>query len=103
MFNFSTTLTKNRVEVHLQGDLDIDGTEIVEQQLIPLLGKYEIVSINFKNVPFVDSSGIGLLISMVQALQDQNIKITIFNLTPDVLEVFELLQIPDILGDDVFV
>ncbi|MDC3425888.1 STAS domain-containing protein [Aquibacillus sp. 3ASR75-11] len=103
MFHFSTKEIKNALEVKLEGDLDIDGTEVVEDQLIPQLEKYRVISINFENVPFVDSSGIGLLMHLVQALQDKGIHVSIFNVKQDVQEIFDLLQLPEILGEEIFI
>ncbi|MBT2663867.1 STAS domain-containing protein [Bacillus sp. ISL-45] len=91
------------LEVSIIGDLDIDSTELVEDELLPELGKYKIINLIFSDVPFVDSSGMGLLINLVQSLSEKGIKVTISNVRDDVMEVFELLQLPDILGDQVFV
>lgn len=102
MFTYSTTDTKDRLEVSLVGDLDIDGTEVMEEQLLPLLQEYKQILINFEEVPFVDSSGIGLLMNLVKVLKEKNIEVTIVNVRQDVTEVFELLQLQDILGKEVF-
>jgi anti-anti-sigma factor len=103
MFKYSTTEVGEHLEVKLAGDLDIDGTEVVEEELIPTLEKYKSVNVNFENVPFVDSSGMGLLMNLVQTLKEKGVKVTISNVRQDVLDVFELLQIPEILGEEVFV
>ncbi|WP_067724674.1 STAS domain-containing protein [Oceanobacillus damuensis] len=102
MFTFKTIGNKDRLEVILDGDLDIDGTEVVDNDLLPLLLKSNRVVINFKDVPFVDSSGMGLFMKIVQTLKEIEINVAVTNIKPDVYEVFELLQIPDIVGKDVF-
>lgn len=102
MLTYKLINEDNEVQVILQGDLDIEGTELMNDELLPILVKYRVVTINMIDVPFVDSSGMGLLIKMVNTLKEQDIKITIFNVIPEVFEVFELLQIPEILGKEVF-
>ena len=45
----------------------------------------------------------GLLLNLVQTLNEAGTKVIVSNVREEVMEVFELLQLPDILGDDVFV
>jgi anti-anti-sigma factor len=103
MVKYSLIENKENVEVKLEGDLDIEGTELVEEELIPKLQTYEVVTLNFEGVPFVDSSGIGLLLNIAQTLNEKDIKVTICNVREEILDVFELLQLSDILGEGVFV
>lgn len=103
MISFSLNPDGDHLEVLLKGDLDIDGTELVEEKLIPAMKIYQTVNINFEDVPFVDSSGMGLLLNLVQTLHLEKIKVTISNVIDEVMEVFELLQIPEILGESVFI
>jgi anti-anti-sigma factor len=102
MIKFSLNPEEQHVEVKLDGDLDIDGTEVVEEDLIPLLGNYQTVKLNFENVPFIDSSGIGLLLNLVHTLSEAGTSVNVVKVRDGVMEVFELLQLPDILGDGVF-
>ncbi|MCM3443394.1 STAS domain-containing protein [Metabacillus halosaccharovorans] len=102
MFKFSLHPNEDHVEVTLQGDLDIDGTEVIEEELLPALENYLFININFEHVPFVDSSGMGLLMNLVHTLQKSNAKVHVVNVKEEVMEVFELLQLPEILGEDVF-
>ncbi len=89
--------------VNLIGDLDIDSTELIEEELIPALEEYKTINLIFTEVPFVDSSGMGLLLTLVQTLQEKEIGVSISNVRKEVMEVFEILQLPEILGERVFV
>ncbi|MCQ6275525.1 STAS domain-containing protein [Bacillus sp. V3B] len=103
MIRFLLNPGEEHLDVILEGDLDIDSTEVVEEELIPKLVSEKAINIKFENVPFVDSSGMGLLLNLVQTLNEAGTKVTVSNVREEVMEVFELLQLPDILGDDVFV
>ncbi len=103
MLTLSITDDKNNVKVNLNGDLDIEGTEIVNEELLPKLINFSKVNVSLKEVPFVDSTGMGLLINLVKTLQEKEIVITISDVNKDVLEIFDLLQLPEILGPDVIV
>lgn len=103
MINFSLHPAENHIVAKLNGDLDIDSTEVVEEQLVPNLQQYKTVSVDFEKIQFVDSSGMGLLIHLVQSLNAKETHVTIFNVNKEVMEVFELLQLPEILGEKVFI
>jgi anti-anti-sigma factor len=103
MISFSLFPVKDQVEVKINGDLDIDSTEVVGEQLAPSLKEFKTINLNLVNVCFIDSSGIGLLFHLVQTLKDAGVNITISNINADVLEVFEILDLPEILGEGVIV
>ncbi|WP_138420407.1 STAS domain-containing protein [Aquibacillus sediminis] len=102
MLEYITREDGERIEVELKGDLDIEGTEIIEGDLTPLLESYKTIVLNFEAIPFVDSSGIGLLINLVQTLQESGKKVKISHVRDEVFDVFDILQLPEILGSDVF-
>lgn len=102
MFHYAINEVEGLTQVHFNGDLDIEATELFEERLLPEVNKSREVLINFTNVPFVDSSGIGLLLNLVRFLQASNIAVNISGVTPDVKIIFDLLQIPDIVGEHVF-
>ena len=102
MLDYTTEIEGKSIKVYLNGDLDIECTEFLEDELLSLVLEYKVVDFMFENVAFVDSSGIGLLINMIQELQKLDREVTISHIRADVLEVFELLQIPDIVGKNIF-
>ncbi len=71
--------------------------------LIPELENQSQVHLNFQKVKFVDSSGMGLLIKIVNRLKKEKHQVNILNVKKEVLEVFELVQMPEILGKDVII
>lgn len=103
MFSFTLETQEKNIEAKFYGDLDIDGTEVIEEELILAIENFSYVNLNLNEVPFVDSSGIGLLIDLVKTLKEKGITVEISNVREEVMDVFELLQIPDIIGDEVFV
>jgi anti-anti-sigma factor len=102
MFNYNIVDEESKSTVLFDGDMDIDVTEIMEEEIAPNLLHSNEIELNFENVSFVDSSGIGLLITLITDLQERGSKVIITHLSPDVKEVFSLLQLPEILGRDVF-
>ncbi|WP_172194064.1 STAS domain-containing protein [Saccharibacillus qingshengii] len=102
MFAYRIDQNEDEVVVVFEGDLDIDSSEVLEEDILPVVSEYPNIRLNFGEVYFVDSSGIGLIIRTVDELREGGRSVKIQNVRPEVLEVFELLQIREILGEEVF-
>lgn len=73
-------------------------TEEVKSELKPLLSKSGTKLIfNLQNIEFIDSSGIGCVISLVKTAKNNDSVIKLCNLSKEVMEVMELLHLPMIL------
>lgn len=105
MFEYEVLHRDSKSTVLLFGDVDIDVTEIIEEKIAPeLMNSKDLeIEIDFENVSFVDSSGIGLLITLVTNLKECDKKVVFTHIQEVVKQVFSLLQLPEILGQDVFV
>lgn len=104
MFGFNFKNESGKLIVELEGDLDIEATEIIEGDLSKVLQNSSgEIELNFQGIDFVDSSGIGLLISLISSLKEASVKPTVTNLNEEVKMVFDLLQLDEIFGKDVVV
>ena len=103
MLQYKIKNENEHLELTFEGDFDIEATELIQQEVKPILSKYETVTINLSEVPFVDSSGMGLLIDLVRSVETSKTKIHISSVREEVFEVFELLQLPEILGRETFI
>lgn len=73
-------------------------TEEVKSELKPILIQGNIKLIfNPEPIEFVDSSGIGCIISLVKTAKSNHSEIKLCNLSNEVMEVMELLHLPMIL------
>ena len=52
---------------------------------------------DFKNIEFIDSSGIGCIISLVKTAKSNHSEIKLCNISSEVMDVLELLHLPMIL------
>ncbi|WP_166237719.1 STAS domain-containing protein [Paenibacillus turpanensis] len=101
MFTYKLFENGEQSVIFFEGDIDIDVTDLMETEIQPMLVKYTTIEMNFSEVYFVDSTGIGLLIKIVQALLELGRAVRITHVRPEVMEVFEFLQIEDIFGENV--
>nr|WP_246369655.1 STAS domain-containing protein [Saccharibacillus deserti] len=93
---------EHEIVVLCEGDIDIDAGDVIEEDIQPVLSLHNRIVFDFEKVYFVDSSGIGLIIRLVSDLQEAGKAVRIEKIRPEVTEVFELLQIDEILGKQVF-
>jgi anti-anti-sigma factor len=102
MFSYEIKQQGAKTIVTLDGDLDIDVTEIMEDEIAPALSGSSLIHIDFSAVAFVDSSGIGLLITLIRDIHEAGHTVLIVNVSVEVMYVFSMLQLQEIVGHDVF-
>ena len=69
-------------------------TEEVKSELKPLLTQAGMkLILNLKHIEFIDSSGIGCIISLVITAKSNGADIKLWNLSGDVMDVIELLHL----------
>lgn len=73
-------------------------TEDVKSELKTILStqKTDLI-LDLKNIEFIDSSGIGCIISLVKTAKSYNCGIKLCNLSKEVMDIFELLHLQMIL------
>jgi anti-anti-sigma factor len=103
MFSYNIDSNGLKADVKLFGDLDIDVTEVVEKEILPGLLPYQFITIDLGSVPFVDSTGIGVLINLVETLRKEREGVDIFikEVQPLVQEVFDMIQLREIIGEGI--
>ncbi|WP_458126996.1 STAS domain-containing protein [Paenibacillus sp. Z3-2] len=102
MFTYELAIQNTNAIVICKGDIDIDASDLFEDDIQPALRGCTVICFDFTEVYFVDSSGIGLIIKLVNDLQESGVTVRIEKIRPEVVEVFELLQIDEILGKETF-
>lgn len=87
--NFSIIrINKNRAEIEFNNIVKLKN--ILEELLAE--GEKKIL-IDFKNVIYIDSSGLGILMDVMKRLKDENGELGILSISRDLLEVFTATKI----------
>lgn len=96
---FSHRNDKNICVVSIEGNIALDGVNEAKDYLRPLLENPEIkgLLINFGQVNFIDSSGIGLIVSLFKTLQQKEAKFGLTNLSKKNEEIFTITRLNKIL------
>lgn len=83
-----------RIIVSLSGSLDLERSQLLQSFLVDLVqnvGKPYVVEIDFANVTYISSTGVGAMVSVLVTAKRQELELKIYGFQPKILEVFKLL------------
>lgn len=85
--------------VSFEGNIALDGVNEAKAYLKPYLDSDEVkgLVINFEKVNFIDSSGIGLIVSIFKTMQQKDGKFALSNLSKKNEEIFSITRLNKIL------
>lgn len=86
--------------LELKGELDMATVDSLVEKFWELKENYSKIIFDFNEISFVDSTGVGKLIKLFQDHEELDYAIT--NLQSDVKEIFDILNLKEILGEEVF-
>ena len=86
--------------VYLNGEIDMDVTEKAKEVILPLVEAKKEVHLNLKDVQYMDSSGISVLIESHQKATELGTKVTLKEISKSVLKVIMMAKLEQILNLD---
>ena len=84
--------------VFLNGEIDMDVTEKAKEVILPLVEAGKEVHLNLKDVAYMDSSGISVLIESHQMALEKNTKVVVKEVSKSVLKVIMMAKLEQILN-----
>ncbi len=78
--------------------LDLSTVPLFKQQIAAAIGEAENVILDLSNVAFVDSSGLGAILSCVRDLTASGGDLKICSVQQRVMFMFDLVRLPKIIG-----
>jgi anti-anti-sigma factor len=94
---YKITEENNISTVFLNGEIDMDVTDKAKEIIIPLIEAGKEVHINLKDVEYMDSSGISVLIESHQMGQEKNTRVVLKEISKSVLKVIMMAKLEQIL------
>jgi anti-anti-sigma factor len=80
--------------IALEGEVDISVTELVREKFNKLVDeRKKVILVDMTKVSYIDSSGLGLLVETMQAMEKYSGEIKLYSLSSDVQKVFELTRL----------
>lgn len=96
-FSLKRSSQGNLSVIHLEGYLDAHTAPQFEQAVQEEIdaGRYRIV-VDCASLTYISSAGLGVFMSFIEEVREQNGDIKICGLTPKVKQVFDILGFPEI-------
>lgn len=96
---FSNRIDNGICVISVEGNIALDGVNEAKTYLRPHMENQELkgILINFEKVNFIDSSGIGLIVSVFKAMQQREGKFALSNLSKKNEEIFTITRLNKIL------
>lgn len=96
--NVNLYLRKNTLFVRLKGEMDQDTCTELRIKLLEVIVKYDVINIvfNMKELSFMDSSGIGIIIGRYNQIRQKNGKIVLCSLNEQIEKIVILSGLPKI-------
>lgn len=95
-FNFSYNFDDNQKvwDVIISGEIDIYNSNELREHLISLIEKSKnSIHMDFSRLEYIDSTGLGSLVSILKRVKEYNGYISIKNLTPNIQKVFKITNL----------
>ena len=96
--SYKVTEENNISTVHLDGEIDMDVTEKAKEIIMPLIEAKKEVHLNLKEVQYMDSSGISVLIESHQKALEKGTKLIVKDVSKSVLKVIMMAKLEQILN-----
>tara|TARA_B100000989_G_C19414306_1_gene415762 strand:- start:246 stop:545 length:300 start_codon:yes stop_codon:yes gene_type:complete len=95
---YKVTEDGNVNTVFLNGEIDMDVTESAKEVILPLIEAGKEVHLNLKDVSYMDSSGISILIESHQLALEKGNKVIVKEVSKSVLKVIMMAKLEQILN-----
>ena len=96
--SYKITENDNVATVFLDGEIDMDVTEKAKEIIMPLIEAKKEVHLNLKEVQYMDSSGISVLIESHQKANELGTKVILKDISKSVLKVIMMAKLEQILN-----
>ena len=88
--------------IHLEGEIDLDSVETFRWVISDAIRGASEAVVDFTGVTFIDSSGTSLLVRFCLDYKAQGVQLRLRNIPPVVDDVFSMLKVRALVGDDAF-
>ena len=90
--SYKVTEEGNIATVHLDGEIDMDVTEKAKEVIFPHIEAGKEVHLNLKDVQYMDSSGISVIVESNQRAKEKNTKVELKEVSEPVEKVLAMAR-----------
>jgi anti-anti-sigma factor len=90
--------SSEQVELQLEGRLDTNSAPSAQETFLKIAGEYADIELNFSSLDYISSAGLRSLLMLQKQVNKTGGSLAITNVSPSVLEVFEITGFSSILN-----
>ena len=96
----TTIFEKNNdtLTVTPSGRLDTATSPVLEKEISTHLDDITNIIIDFKNIEYISSSGMRVILALEQGMEENNGSLHLINVNDDIIEIFELVGFMDLIN-----
>lgn len=91
--NYDINEEKDLIKISLDGDLDAYSSDEFKDAVLNKVPSSKDILINARKLNFIDSTGLGSLISIYNSIKEQEKTISIEEIKPNVKQIFEITEL----------
>lgn len=91
--NYDINEEKDLIKIFLDGDLDAYSSDEFKDAVLKKVLSSKDILINARKLNFIDSTGLGSLISIYNNIKEQEKTISIEEIKPNVKQIFEITEL----------
>ena len=91
--NYNIVEEQDVIKISLEGDLDAYSSDDFKEAVLNALSDPKDIELNATKLDFIDSTGLGSLISIYNSIKEQNKNISIEGIKPNVKQIFEITEL----------
>jgi len=76
--------------------LNVTVTQKIKAEIIKVINPNAKVALNLSGISYIDSTGFGMLLSILRHCKNSNASLKLCNISPEVMELIKLLQLQSI-------
>lgn len=97
-FDVTTAQENNQLTVYLHGELDLAAASEFRSVMEPITSNGEVsLSLDLSKLTYIDSTGIGILISILKARKEMNAPFKVIHIPAQVQKLFDMIGISKFL------
>ena len=98
ILNINIESKDEKVFVSLNGEIDISNVKLLNEYIEKMYEQGNEFIVDFENLTYIDSTGLGALVHIYKALDAEGKKLTIKNVNDNIKKLFAITNLDNLIG-----
>jgi len=96
--DFSINTEQGYYLLSVGGEVDASSSIHLETALTEAMDGHKKIIVDLGELDYISSAGLGVFMSVIQKIENENIQLVLYNLKEKVMEVFDILGLTQLLN-----